>query len=242
MLPEDWDDEMRIYYFHTLLRDEALQTFKSIQRNRTTTLEDVLRIFRRKYVRPESQASAKVRWHKMNFDPNEKKFAEFLEELEEAGKKAFGESATEMAEQFLYSKMQPHLKKSINTAFLENGTYKQMVDHIYREMDLNGLENCEDELPVTTMAVTKVKNENKPKKRQMPQTQSNVVPEATKGPCRYCKEYGHELDDCAKLAAKIKRDEKNGIVRPTCSKCNKVGHTSERCLTLRRTEEVNFKS
>ena len=27
MLPEDWDDEMRIYYFHTLLRDEALQTF-----------------------------------------------------------------------------------------------------------------------------------------------------------------------------------------------------------------------
>ena len=65
----------------------------------------------------------------------------------------------------------------------------------------------------------------------MPQTQNNVVPEATKGPCRYCKEYGHELDDCAKLAAKIKRDEKNGIVRPTCTTCGRVGHTAEKCFS-----------
>ena len=61
MLPEDWTEEMRFHYFHTMLRKEALQTFKSIQRTPTTTLDDVLSVFRRKYVRPESQASAKHR-------------------------------------------------------------------------------------------------------------------------------------------------------------------------------------
>ena len=96
-------------------------------------------------------------------------------------------------------------------------------------MDLNGLEDCEEDLPVTTMSVTKAKSENKSKKRQVQQVQNNATPEVKKGPCRYCKEDGHDLDDCAKLAAKVKKDEKNGIVRPTCPKCHKVGHKGDKC-------------
>ena len=36
--------------------------------------------------------------------------------------------------------MPPHLKKSINQAHLENGTYEQIVTHIERELELNRLE------------------------------------------------------------------------------------------------------
>ena len=36
--------------------------------------------------------------------------------------------------------MPPHLKKSINQAHLENGTYEQIVTHLQRGLELNSLE------------------------------------------------------------------------------------------------------
>ena len=56
------------------------------------TLEDLLVIFRRKYVKPESQATAKHKWHRLVFNPNTMKLPEFLEELNQGAEKVFGES------------------------------------------------------------------------------------------------------------------------------------------------------
>ena len=54
----------------------------------------------------------------------------------------------------LYAKMLPNLKKSINQAYLENGTYDQIVNYLEREMELNGLES-DGTLVKTQMTVTK---------------------------------------------------------------------------------------
>ena len=56
-------EEMKINHFHAHLRGLALKTFKNIQRTPNTTLEDILKVFRRKYVKPEPSASAKHRFH-----------------------------------------------------------------------------------------------------------------------------------------------------------------------------------
>ena len=40
--------------------------------------------------------------------------------------------------------MPPHLKKSINQAQLENGTYEQTVTHLEKELELNGLEAADE--------------------------------------------------------------------------------------------------
>ena len=72
-----------------------------------------------------------------------------------------------MIENLLYAKMPPHLKKSINQAHLENGTYNQIVKHLEREMELNGLES--DESMVKTQ-MTATKNEQKPEKTNKKQT------------------------------------------------------------------------
>ena len=53
--------------------------------------------------------------------------------------------------------MPPHFKKSINQAYLENGTYDQIVKHLEKEMELNGLE-ADDYLVKTQMTVTTKKN------------------------------------------------------------------------------------
>ena len=70
-------EEMKIYHFHAHLRGLALKTFKNIQRTPTTILEDILVVFRRKYVKPESIASAKHRFHRLVFDPERQKLPDF---------------------------------------------------------------------------------------------------------------------------------------------------------------------
>ena len=65
------------------------------------TLEDVLVIFRRKYVKPESQATAKHKWHCLVFDPNTTNLPDFLEEPNEGAEKAFGDNAQKMIDSLL---------------------------------------------------------------------------------------------------------------------------------------------
>ena len=98
-------------------------------------------MFRRKYVKPESQATAKHKWHKLTFDPNTKSLPDFLEELNECAKRAFGDNAQHMIDSLLYAKLPPQLKRSLNLAYLENGTYDQIVAHLERELELSALEN-----------------------------------------------------------------------------------------------------
>ena len=149
MQPE-MTEAMKINHFHAHLRKEALQTFRNISSSNKKTLDDVLMVFRRKYVQAESQATAKHKWHKLTFDPNTKSLSDFLEELNTCAERAFGDNAQHMIDSLLYAKLPPHLKRSLNLAYLENGTYDQIVTHLERELELSGLEN-DGELTIPTM-------------------------------------------------------------------------------------------
>ena len=87
----DMTETMKINHFHSLLRENALKTFRNIKSAKRQTLEDVLAVFRRKYVKPESQATAKHKWHKLVFDTNTMKLPDFLEEINQGAEKAFSE-------------------------------------------------------------------------------------------------------------------------------------------------------
>ena len=115
-LQPEMTEAMKTNHFHAHLRKEALQTFRNISALNKKTLDDVLIVFRRKYVKPESQATAKHRWHKLTFDPNTKSLPDFLEELNERAERAF--NAQHMIDSLLYAKLPPHLKRSLNLAYL----------------------------------------------------------------------------------------------------------------------------
>ena len=123
-----------------------------------------------KCYKPESSSSTKDIFNRLPFDPENQKLPDFLEELQESAEKAFGENAYQMIENLLYAKMPSHLRKSINQVYLENGTYDQIVKHLEREMDLNGLE-ADEYLVKTQMTATKNKklkiiNKKQNKKKQ----------------------------------------------------------------------------
>ena len=217
-------EQMKINHFHSLLRKGALQTFRNINSINRQTLEDVLIIFRRKYVKPESQATAKHKWHRLTFDPNTMKLPDFLEELNQGAEKAFGENAKSMIDSLLYAKLPPKLKRSVNMARLENGTYEEIVAHLERELELNALEESDD-LPIATMASASTSNNN---------LLSNGINTNKDAQCSYCKASGHFYKSCPKLKKKKELEDKNGKKpqRPTypeCPTCGKKNHPVERC-------------
>ena len=167
-------EEDRTKYFHSLMKGDALQTFKNINGPTRENLGEILAVFRRKYVKPQSMATAKHKFQKLVFNPANQKLVDFLDELQKLAKDAFGIAAHAIIEQFIYAKMPPHLKKSINQAHLENGTYEQIVTHLERELELNGLE-APDELQINTVSNNTV----------------NANADRTKPTCHYCKKPRH---------------------------------------------------
>ena len=217
-------EQMKINHFHSLLRKGALQTFRNINSINRQTLEDVLVIFRRKYVKPESQATAKHKWHRLTFDPSTMKLPDSLEELNQGAEKAFGENAKSMIDSLLYAKLPPKLKRSVNMARLENGTYEEIVAHLERELELNALEESDD-LPMATIASASTSHNN---------LLSNGINTNKDAQCSYCKATGHYYKSCPKLKKKKETEDKDGKKpqRPTyppCDTCGKKNHPTERC-------------
>ena len=68
------------------------------------------------------------------------------------------------------------MKQSFNQAYLENGTYEQIVRHLEREMELNGLESedtCVNDSSENQLKDTRRQQKTStPKKKQ--QTQKTV--------------------------------------------------------------------
>ena len=241
-------EDDRINYFHSLMRGDALQTFKNINGPTRENLAEILAVFQRKYLKPQSMATAKHKFQKLVFNPANQKLVDFLDELQKLAKDAFGIAAHNIIEPFIYAKMPQHLKKSINQAHLENGTYEQIVTHLERELELNGLE-APDELPINNVS----------------QQPTNTNADRPKPTCHHCKKPGHYRNQCRLLKKQRETTENNQnnpgnknseanisnpnsnannnnnnrnnnraekkpkTVYPPCETCGKTNHSTEKC-------------
>ena len=197
-------EEDKIYYFHSLMRGDALQTFKNITSPNRENLGEILTVFRRKYVKPQSMATAKHKFQQLVFNPVNQKLIDFLDELQNLAKDAFGVAAQAIIDQFIYAKMPPHLKKSINQAHLENGTYEQIVTHLERELELNSLK-----YPAETQMNTVT---HKQQNEGNPDNAGNI---------------NSDSNDSNPNNHKIDRNSRT-LYLP-CETCGKTNHSTERC-------------
>ena len=197
-------EENKINYFHSLMRGDALQTFKNIDSPNRENLAEILTVYRRKYVKPQSMARAKHKFQQLVFNPANQKLIDFLDELQKLAKCAFGVDTQAIIEQFIYAKMPPHLKKSINQAHLENGTYKQIVTNLERELELNSLE-YPDETQMNTVTHKQQTDGN-------PDNAGNI---------------NSDSSDSNPNDHKIDRNSRT--LYPPCETCGKTNHSTERC-------------
>ena len=149
-------------------------------------------------------ATAKRKFQKLVFNPANQKLVDFLDELQKLAKDSFGIAAHAIIEQFIYAKMPPHLKKSINQAHLENGTYEQIVTHLERELELNSLE-YPDETQMNTVThqqqiegnknnagkINSDTNDSNPNNHKIGRKSRTLYP-----PCETCGKKNHSTDRC----------------------------------------------
>ena len=197
-------EEDKTNYFHTLMRGDALQTFKNISSSNRENLAEILTVFRRKYVKPQSMATAKHNFQQLVFNPANQKLNDFLDELQKLAKDAFGVAAQAIIDQFMYAKMSPHLTKSINQAHLENGTYEQIVTHLEKELELNSLEHPEETQMNTVTHKQQIEGN--------PDNAGNI---------------NSDTNDSNPNNHKI--DRKSRTLYPPCETCGKTNHSTERC-------------
>ena len=69
------------------MRGDALQTFENINDPTRKNLGEILAVFRRKYVKPQSMATTKGKFRKFVFNPANQKLVDFLDELQKLAKK-----------------------------------------------------------------------------------------------------------------------------------------------------------
>ena len=194
----------QVNYFHSLMRGDALQTFKNISSRNRENLTDILTVFRRNYVKPQSMATAKHKLQQLVFNPVNQKLFDFLDDLQKLAKDAFGVAAQAIIDQFIYAKMPPHLKKSINQANLENGTYEQIVTHLETELELNSLQNL-DETQMNTVT-------HKQQIEGNPDNAGNINSDTNNS-----HRNNHKIDG------------KSWTLYPPCEICGKTNHFTERC-------------
>ena len=74
-------EEDKIIYFHSLMPGDALQTSKNITNPNRENLGDILTVFRRKLVQPQSMATANHKFQRLVFNPANQKLTDFLDEF-----------------------------------------------------------------------------------------------------------------------------------------------------------------
>ena len=239
-------EEHGINYFHSLMRGDALQTFKNINIPTRENLGEILAVFRRKYVKPQSMATVKHKFQELVFNPANQKLVDFLDELQRLAKDAFGIAAHAIIEQFIYAKMPPHLKKSINQAHLENGTYDQIVTHLESELELNGLE-APDEVQIFTVNLNNVnanadrtkpnckkprhyKNQCRLLKNQREQTENNQnIPGNKNSNANTSNPNSNVYNPNNNNRNSNRAERKPKIVYPPCETCGKTNYSTEKC-------------
>ena len=100
-------EDDRINYFHSLIRGNALRTFENNNGSIRENSGEILTVFRRKYVKPQSMATAKHKFQKIVFNPENQKLVDFLDELKKLDKVAFRAVAHAIIGQLIHAKRPP---------------------------------------------------------------------------------------------------------------------------------------
>ena len=164
------------------MHGDALKSLKNITSLNRVDLGDTLIVFCKKNEKPQSMATAKHKYQRLVFNPANQKIFDFLDQLQKIAKDAFGATDQAIIEPLIYTKLPPHLRKSINQAHLENRTYEKIVRHLERDLELNFVEAPED-LQINTGA----------------QQDTEQKPEKPKPTCHHCKKPGHYRNQCRQL-------------------------------------------
>ena len=96
-------------------------------------------IFKRRFRDCLSIAQARRERDALKVDPSTQKLHKFLDVLQKTEQESFRTKAQQLIDKAIYAKMPDHVKKTLNSAYLDDKLYNDIVLHLESEMRLNGL-------------------------------------------------------------------------------------------------------
>ena len=111
-----------------------------------------------------------------------------MEQYQKLAQEAYGDDAPKFIETSFYAKMPTHLKRVLNQARLETESYEMMVQHLEREIELNGL-LAPNETNITGVHQIDALD-----------PQQALNPPKASGPWYGCGQSGHVIKNCRKVA------------------------------------------
>ena len=238
-------EENKLHFFQSLLRDDAIEYWQSIQITPMTTLKDVLDLFRKEFAKEDLKEVARYKWDQARYDPTTETFGDFLKRLKKTAKQAFGNEADRVIKMFLFGKLPVDIQQELTMTNKEESSPEEIKTYLMRKYQYQ--QYTAHQTPVQSFnAVTS----------SAPTTNATTIPATTtttqpterkrfEGQCFYCGKTGHRKIECRAR----QRDEANGIKKEdaipmkkaadpdkpkynpklVCQICGYTGHSARDC-------------
>ena len=202
-------EEDKIPFFQSLLRDEAIDFWQTITINPTTTLQDVLQLFRKEFAKEDMREVARYKWNEAKYDPTTQTFGDFLKNLKKIAKQAYGDKADKCIKMFLFGKLPVEIQQELTMANKEeDSSTEEIKTYLLRK---HQYQNVLQQHATTYQPFNQMSDNNS--KREFTRSDQSQPKSDTKrfdGKCFYCGKQGHRKQECRGR----QRDEANGINKP----------------------------
>ena len=238
-------EENKLHFFQSLLRDEAIEYWQSIQITPLTTLKDVLDLFRKEFAKEDLKEVARYKWDQARYDPTTETFSDFLKNLKKTAKQTFGDEADKIIKMFLFGKLPVEIQQELTMANKEESSPEEIKTYLMTKYQYQ-----QYAAPPTTIQPFNAVTSSIPANNETtkPTTTTTTQPTERKrfeGQCFYCGKTGHRKTECRAR----QRDEANGIKKEdaipmkkatdpdkpkynpklVCQICGYTGHSARDC-------------
>ena len=239
-------EENKLHFFQSLLRDDAIEYWQSIQITPMTTLKDVLDLFRKEFAKEDLKEVARYKWDQARYDPTTETFGDFLKNLKKTAKQAFGNEADRIIKMFLFGKLPVEIQQELTMANKEESSPEEIKTYLMRKYQYQQYVAP----PTAIQLFNAVTSSAPPTITTTKPTTTTTTAQPTErkrfeGQCFYCGKTGHRKTECRAR----QRDEANGIKKEdaipmkkaadpdkpkynpklVCQICGYTGHSARDC-------------
>ena len=236
-------EEDKIHFFQSLLRDEAIDFWQTITINPTTTLQDVLQLFRKEFAKEDMREVARYKWNEARYDPTTQTFGDFLKDLKKIAKQAYGDEADKCIKMFLFGKLPVEIQQELTMANKEDSSPEEIKTYLLRKYQYQNVlqQTTSTYQPFNQMSDNTTKRELTRSDKAQHKTETKRF----EGKCFYYGKQGHRKQECRGR----QRDEANGTTKPdaiqpakrqeedkpkynpklACQICGYTGHSARDC-------------
>ena len=215
-------EENKLHFFQSLLRDEAIEYWQSIQITPLTTLKDVLDLFRKEFAKEDLKEVSRYKGDQTRYDPTTETISNFLKNLKKTAKQAFGDEADKIIKMFLFGKLPVEIQQELTMANKEESSPEEIKTHLMRKYQYQQYAAPPTTIQPFNAVTSSIPTNNETTKPTTTTTTQPTERKRFEGQCFYCGKTGHRKTECCAR----QRDEANGIKKKDAIPIKKATQTN----------------